>query len=87
MWISSPTGATTARTRPPRIDDLAGHVCDAAKVIKVDVDAARKLAEEHGISGLPTVAVFRNGKVVKRSEGYQPAGSFLKMLEESEPKG
>lgn len=64
----------------PEIDDLAGHVCDDAKVMKVDVDSAKRLAEEQGISGLPTIAVFRNGKLVKRSEGYQPAPAFLAML-------
>jgi len=67
----------------PEIDDLTGHVCDAAKVIKVDVDSARKLAAEHNISGLPTVAVFRNGKLVQRTEGYQSAASFLQLLEKS----
>lgn len=67
----------------PELDDLAGHVCDDAKIIKVDVDASRKLAEEHNVSGLPTIAIFRNGRIVKRAEGYQPALAFLKMLEGS----
>ena len=68
----------------PEIDDLAGHVCEDVRVMKVDVDVARRLAEEQGISGLPTVAVFHKGKLVKRSEGYQPAPAFLKMLKGGE---
>jgi len=68
----------------PELDDLAGHVCDGAKIIKVDVEAAATLAEEHNVSGLPTIAIFRNGKIVKRSEGYQSAPAFLKMLEGTE---
>jgi thioredoxin 1 len=66
----------------PELDDLSGYVCDDAKVMKVDVDTSRKLAEEFQIEGLPTVAVFHKGKLVNRSEGYKPAPEFLKMLEQ-----
>jgi thioredoxin 1 len=68
----------------PEIDDLAGHLCDNAKVVKVDVDAARKLADTLGVSGLPTVAVFKDGKMYRKAEGYQPSPVFLDLL--SEPK-
>jgi thioredoxin 1 len=71
----------------PELNDLAGYVCDEAKILKVDVDTSRKLADEFNISGLPTVAVFHKGKLVKRDEGYKPARAFLKMLEQGAQGG
>lgn len=39
------------------------------KIVKVDVDQCRSLAEEYGIASIPTLLVFRGGQVADRSVG------------------
>jgi thioredoxin 1 len=40
-----------------------------APVVKVDVDASPEIAEEYGVRGLPTIAVFENGNELDRITG------------------
>ena len=50
-------------------------------VCKVDVDEERELALEYGVSSIPTLLVFRDGKVVNQSIGAMPKERILAMLQ------
>ena len=47
----------------------------AVELVKVDVDANPGLAGQFGVSGIPAVKAFRNGKVVKEFVGAQSPAS------------
>jgi putative thioredoxin len=49
---------------------------------KVDVDANPRLADEHGIRGIPAVKAFRNGRVVREFMGAQSPQSIVAFLDE-----
>ena len=42
------------------------------KVLKVDVDEIGDLARQFRIMSIPTLVVFKDGKMVKREMGYMP---------------
>ncbi len=48
---------------------------------KVDVDANQALAQHYGISGIPAVKAFRNGKVVSEFVGAQPPQAVATFLD------
>ncbi len=40
-------------------------------IIKIDVDQANELASEYHINAVPTLLLFKDGKLVKKVMGYQ----------------
>jgi thioredoxin 1 len=51
------------------------------KVGKVNVDDEPALANQFAIMSIPTIMVFKGGKVSATSVGVQPKPALLKMLE------
>lgn len=58
-------------------DELQGQIVLA----KVDSDHEQQLAQEYGVRSLPTVKIFRHGRVVEEFIGVQP-GSVIRELVE-----
>ena len=52
-----------------------------AKVYKLNVDENPSIASRYGITGIPTVIVFRSGKIEKQFVGVQPEQVYLNALE------
>ncbi len=53
----------------PIIEQIAQEYQDKLKVCKLNVDEAPKTASEYGIMSIPTLAIFKNGKVVDKAVG------------------
>ena len=51
------------------------------KVGKVNVDEQMELAQKFGIVSIPTLLVFKGGKLVNQSLGYQSLESLQKLME------
>lgn len=55
----------------PVIDELAEEMKGVAKIGKLDVDENPKKASEYGIMSIPSLKIFKGGKVVKEFMGVQ----------------
>ncbi len=55
----------------PVIDELAEEMKGTAKIGKLDVDENPKKASEYGIMSIPSLKIFKGGKVVKEFMGVQ----------------
>ena len=51
------------------------------RVGKVNVDEEMALAQKFGITSIPTLLVFRGGKLVNQSLGYQSLDSLKALME------
>lgn len=56
----------------PYLESLASENAGRVLVVKVDTDAAPKVASEFEIRSVPTVILFHNGNEVERSLGIEP---------------
>jgi thioredoxin 1 len=56
----------------PELEALAVEHGDAIKVVKVDVESAPEVARRYAISGIPTIALFRDGRPAGFSVGAKP---------------
>lgn len=63
----------------PVVEEIAAERPDV-KVCKIDVDQEQALAMEYGVSSIPTLLVFKSGKVVNQSVGALPKAKILEML-------
>lgn len=53
----------------PTVEELATDYAGKATIAKVDVDEAPGLAEQFGVSSIPTILVLKDGVEVKRFVG------------------
>jgi thioredoxin 1 len=65
----------------PIIEDVARKKEGEAHVFKINVDENPLTASRFGITGIPTVIVFRDGKVVQQFVGVQPEQTYLNSLQ------
>lgn len=56
----------------PAVEDMADEFADKLRVVRVNVDDAREIAKRYRVDSIPTLAIFRDGKVVGRRVGVPP---------------
>ncbi len=62
------------RMMTPVVEQLAGELAGKVKIGKLDVDNNQDIAIRYGVMGIPTLGLFRDGKLVDRLVGY-PGGT------------
>ena len=66
----------------PVIRDVAAALGDKAKVIKIDVDKNKELADALRITGVPTLMMYKDGQMVWRQSGELDANSIISIVQE-----
>jgi thioredoxin 1 len=64
----------------PILDELAAENAGKLKLTKLDVDSSPKTPEKYGITGIPTLLVFKNGKVADTIVGFLPKDRLASRL-------
>lgn len=67
----------------PILQDVAKKVDGRAKILKIDVDKNQGVAAKYQVQGVPTLMVFKNGKMVWRQSGVVPAHQLVEVLEKN----
>ena len=50
------------------------------KVLKINVDEASDLARQFRIASIPTLVVFKDGKMIRREMGYMPLSRLESLI-------
>ncbi len=62
------------------LSPIMESISNSVKVCKVNVDDEDELASEYGISSIPCVIAFKDGKEINRSIGLKQKDEILKMV-------
>lgn len=60
------------RMLAPVFEDVSDKLDDQAVFVKIDVDENEDAAREYGISSIPNVILFKNGKPAANNLGFVP---------------
>ncbi|PUZ23219.1 thioredoxin [Chitinophaga parva] len=66
----------------PILKDVKAKTGDKVRILKIDVDKNPKLSQEWQISGVPTLMLFKEGKLLWRQSGVMPAHQLLQVLQQ-----
>lgn len=64
----------------PIISEISKEFNNKVKVGKVNVDEEKELAIKYGISSIPTLVIFKDGKIAKTLIGFRPKEEIKEVL-------
>jgi thioredoxin 1 len=70
----------------PILQQLAGEMGEKVKILKIDVDKNRQLAEMYQIQGVPTFMLFRQGEMKWRQAGMVPIHQLRHIVNQYQPE-
>ncbi len=70
------------KVQSPILSEIASEFGERVRVIKIDVDQNPALARKYNIQGVPTVILFKNGKLVWRQSGVASKGQLRDIIKQ-----
>lgn len=68
------------RMLSPILEEIEEENLFNGTIVKVDTDELGVIAARYGIQSIPTLFLFKDGQLVKKSMGYMPKDSLLEFL-------
>jgi thioredoxin 1 len=65
----------------PVLEEIANEFKGRVKVVKVNTDDNPDVATRHNVRGIPTVLLYKDGKVVESIVGALPKRAFVEMVQ------
>lgn len=64
----------------PVVEEIADDYADKLRVCKMDVDSNRQTPGKYGITGIPTLILFKDGAEAARIVGFRPKDMMVSDL-------
>jgi len=68
------------KTMAPILSDVKKKMGDAITIIKIDVDKSPATAATYQVQGVPTLVLFKQGKILWRQSGVVPGNQLEAIL-------
>jgi thioredoxin 1 len=65
----------------PVLEQLAVEQSGKLKIVKLNVDENQQTPMQFGVTGIPTMILFKEGQMVERIVGFMPKPQLLKRIE------
>ena len=67
----------------PSLEEIAASLGPKAKIVKINIDENPQTPSKYGVRGIPTLMVFKGGKVASTKVGAAPKGALQSWIEQS----
>ena len=67
----------------PALEEISSEMGDRVQVVKVNIDENPMTPGRYGVRGIPTLMVFKDGKVASTKVGAMPKSKIVEWLNES----
>ncbi|WP_127090815.1 thioredoxin [Aquabacter cavernae] len=64
----------------PILDEVSGELGDKIKIVKLNVDENPETASKYGIMSIPTLLLFKDGKIASRQVGAAPKAKLVQWI-------
>jgi thioredoxin 1 len=68
------------KMQTPILKEVASEMGDKIRVIKIDVDQNNEIAGKYSIQSVPTLIIFKDGKIVWRQSGVVSKSQLKSVL-------
>lgn len=65
----------------PILEQVATELSNTARIAKLNIDENPEAASAYGVSSIPTMILFKEGREVERVVGAQPKAAILNLFE------
>lgn len=66
---------------PPILKEVKSHFGEQIRILKVDVDKNKAIAQKWGIQSIPTIMVFKNGERKFQQPGVMQAQQIIQTIQ------
>ncbi len=77
------TWCAPCRSISPIIEELAKEFAGRVKVTKLNVDESPATPSQYGVRGIPTLILFKSGKILDQIVGAVPKARLITMIEKA----
>jgi thioredoxin 1 len=74
---------TPCKIQGPIVSDVAETLSEKANIAKLDVQTNQKTAQQLGIRNIPTIIIFKDGKVFQQFVGVKTKSVLVKAVNEA----
>jgi len=67
----------------PALEEISNEMGERVQVVKVNIDENPGIPSRYGVRGIPTLMVFKDGKVAATKVGAMPKSKIVEWLNES----
>lgn len=67
----------------PIIKEVANTVSGKVRIVKIDIDKNYAIAQRYDVRGVPTLALFKKGKVIWKQAGLMSKQQIIKVIDQN----
>ena len=67
----------------PALEEIAGEMAGQVKIAKINIDDNPGAPSKYGVRGIPTLMLFKGGKVIATKVGAAPKTAIANWIRES----
>ncbi len=64
------------------LNSVKENVGDTARIVKIDIDQYPQIASENGVSSVPTLAIYKDGKLLWKESGIHDVNTLTNLLKQ-----